>query len=368
MYVSGSDARRPRFAWYFLLLVAVQVCSVLHPEPAAASRLPCTIRGTNGDDVLRGTPRDDVICGGRGGDVLFGGGGRDVLRGGRGNDVIFGEGGADTLSAGPGTADVLRGGRGWDTLNARDGSPFDVLRGGRGTNLCIADAEDHRRGCDHPLVAGDAKAVPILTYHVIGDRPEGAPFPDLYVPVRVFAGQMNQLARLGDHVVTLQEVYDHWHGAPLPSRPVVVSFDDGFRNQYTQALPILHRHAWAGTLNLVLKHLHEGTYGLGPRQVRRMIAAGWEVDSHTLTHAYLPGLTGMQLEREVSGSRHALHALFNVPVNFLCYPYGAYNTAVVTATRRAGYKGATTTDPGLATPTNPYTIPRIHVTAATTFG
>src|SRR5689334_5101520 len=46
MYVSGSDARRPRFAWYFLLLVAVQVCSVLHPEPAAASRLPCTIRGT----------------------------------------------------------------------------------------------------------------------------------------------------------------------------------------------------------------------------------------------------------------------------------------------------------------------------------
>lgn len=300
--------------------------------------------------------------------MSFGGRGRDVLRGGRGRDILYGQEGADALYAGPGRGDELHGEQGNDYLDARDGVPFDLLRGGQGENMCVADAEDHRRGCRHPLVASLGEAVPILLYHVIGDRPPGAPFSQLYVPASVFAAQMNELAHLGDHVVTLQELYDHWHGAPLPSKPVVVSFDDGFRNQYTRALPTLHRHGWAGTLNLTLAHLHEGTYGLGPREVARMIGDGWEVDSHTLTHPNLPSLSPTQLQHEVAGSRHELHALFGVPVNFFCYPGGAYNETVIAATESAGYAGATTTNPGNATPANLYTMARIHVTAATTFG
>jgi peptidoglycan/xylan/chitin deacetylase (PgdA/CDA1 family) len=334
----------------------------------AASRPACTIRGSSGNDVLRGTLGNDVICGGRGNDVLFGGGGNDVLRGGRGNDVLYGQDGADLLYAGLGPVDVLHAGAGDDYLDARDRAPFDRLDGGRGKNLCVADAEDHRRECRHPLVASDAEPVPILLYHVISDRPPGAPFPELYVPPRIFAAQMDELARLGDHIVTLQEVYDHWRGAPLPPHPVVVSFDDGFRNQYTKALPILRRHGWVGTLNMILMHLHEGTYGLGPREVRHMLSGGWEVDSHTFTHPYLPGLGPTQLQNEVVGSRHALHVLFGIPVNFFCYPYGAYDAAVLAATRRAGYLGATTTKPGDATPADPYALPRIRITAATTFG
>jgi len=343
------------------------------PRPTAptlaAARAPCTIIGTSGPDLLRGTPGDDVICGLQGNDTIYGGGGRDVLRGGRGSDILYGQDGADALYAGRGRGDELHGARGNDYLDARDERPFDLLRGGEGENMCIADAEDHRRGCRHPLVARMAEAVPILLYHVIGDRPPGAPFPQLYVPAGVFAAQMNELAHLGNHVVTLQELYDHWRGAPLPSHAVVVSFDDGFRNQYTRALPVLRRHGWVGTLNLILAHLHEGTYGLGPREVAHMIDDGWEVDSHTLTHRNLTGLDPSQLQREVAGSRHAIHALFGIPVNFFCYPGGAYNSAVIAAAEAAGYSGATTTNPGNATPFDgPYTLPRIHVTAATTFG
>jgi peptidoglycan/xylan/chitin deacetylase (PgdA/CDA1 family) len=130
----------------------------------------------------------------------------------------------------------------------------------------------------------------------------------------------------------------------------------------------MHRHGWVGTLNLILAHLHEGTYGLGPRGVGRMIDDGWEVDSHTLTHANLPSLDAVQLKREVAGSRHELHTLFAIPVNFFCYPYGAYNTTVIAATEVAGYMGATTTNPGDATPADLYTMARIHVLATTRFG
>ena len=83
-----------------------------------------------------------------------------------------------------------------------------------------------------------------------------------------------------------------------------------------------------------------------------MIDDGWEVDSHTLTHPNLTSLGPTQLASEVGGSRHELHALFGIPVNFFCYPGGAYNATVIAATERAGYAGATTTNPGNATPRN----------------
>ena len=74
---------------------------------------------------------------------------------------------------------MLHGARRNDYLDARDGAPFDLLRGGQGENVCVADAEDHRRGCRHPVVTRPGEAVPILLYHIIGDRPPGAPFPQL---------------------------------------------------------------------------------------------------------------------------------------------------------------------------------------------
>ena len=195
--------------------------------------------------------------------------------------------------------------------------------------------------------------------HVPRDRQTTgrAPYPDLYVPKRAFTDQMRGLAARGFHVVTLQEAYDYWHGAPLPSKPVVVSFDDGFRNHYTAAYPILAQFGWSGTLNLAISHLHEGSYGLNRREVAAMIRGGWEIDSHTMTHADLPGLSESQLWREVAGSRTYLRRTFAIPVNFLAYPFGAYSSSVIASTIRAGYAGATTTNTGWATPTSPYTLP-----------
>jgi peptidoglycan/xylan/chitin deacetylase (PgdA/CDA1 family) len=335
------------------------------PAYADAARHPCTLTGTPGPDVLIGTPGPDVLCGLGGRDILDGGGGNDILRGGPGRDTLHGRGGDDKLKAGRGRGDVARGGRGQDTLDVRDGQPFDTIDGSRGTDMCIADAEDRRHGCAHPLVADHATPIPILMYHVIAKRPSGAPYPDLYVPKRTFATQMRNLAARGFHAVTLQEAYDYWHGAPIPSKPIVVSFDDGFRNHYTAAYPSMAQFGWSGTLNLAISHLHEGSYGLNKREVAAMIRGGWEVDSHTMTHANLPGLGPSALRREVAGSRSYLQRAFHIPANFLCYPYGAYSSGVIAAAIRAGYIGATTTNAGQATPASPYTLARIRITAGT---
>jgi peptidoglycan/xylan/chitin deacetylase (PgdA/CDA1 family) len=198
-------------------------------------------------------------------------------------------------------------------------------------------------------------------YHVIADPRDGAPYPQLFVRAADFAGQMRWLARHGYHPVTLRAVWDHWHrGAPLPSKPIVVSFDDGYRSVAHAALPPMRERGWPGVLNLTVKNLRVAG-GLSERQVRRLIAAGWEVDAHTVTHADLTTLGERELAYEIAGSRRRLRQRFDAPVDFFCYPGGRYDAGVIAAVRRAGFLGATTTLEGLAEPTKPYELQRVRV-------
>jgi hypothetical protein len=204
--------------------------------------------------------------------------------------------------------------------------------------------------------------VPVLMYHVIGTPPPGAPYPELFVSRGLFAAQMAALARAGYHAVTLDRVWRAWHGrAPLPPRPIVLSFDDGYRGDYGAAMPILRRRGWPGVLNLLVANLHRHGWGIKTWQVRRMIRNGWEVDSHTLTHPDLATVSAGQLWQEVHRSRVVLRGLFHVPVRFFCYPSGAFDAAVIGAVRRAGYLGATTEIPGLARRSQAYTLARVRV-------
>lgn len=207
--------------------------------------------------------------------------------------------------------------------------------------------------------------VPILMYHVIARPRPAAPFPGLYVTPALFRAQVRTLARLGYRAVTLQAVYDAWHGlGVLPRRPIVLSFDDGYRSQFTVAAAALRRLRWPGVLNLVVAHLRRGASGLSTAMVRRMIAWGWEIDSHTLTHPDLTTLGPAALRHEVEGSRIALRHRFHVAAAFFCYPSGRFDAAVVAAVRRAGYLGATTTQPGFASPRDGmFTLHRIRVGA-----
>jgi peptidoglycan/xylan/chitin deacetylase (PgdA/CDA1 family) len=208
---------------------------------------------------------------------------------------------------------------------------------------------------------GMHQPVPILMYHVISAPPAGAAYPELYVRPSDFAGQMEWLARHGYRAVTLRQAYDAWTGgATLPRRPVVVSFDDGYLSDYTQAFPVLRAHRWPGVLDLEVQFLRPAG-GLRPWRVRNLIAAGWELDSHTISHPDLTTLDDARLWQEVDGSRIALERRFHVPVDFFCYPDGRYDARVVEAVRRAGYLGATTTNYGLARPPGYFTLDRVRV-------
>jgi peptidoglycan/xylan/chitin deacetylase (PgdA/CDA1 family) len=199
--------------------------------------------------------------------------------------------------------------------------------------------------------------VPILEYHVLG-KPEGeVPYPELYVSRPDFRRQLEWLDQNGYQAVTLEQVEEAWfEGGTLPPKPVVLSFDDGYRPQFTFALPQLRKHGWAGVLNLKA----EGS-DLYESNVKAMIAAGWELAAHTIHHLDLTELDSEQLTEEVAGSRQILRREYGVPVKDFCYPAGQFNQTVIAAVEAAGYAGATTEIPGYATRESPYELPRFEI-------
>ncbi|HEX4484181.1 MAG TPA: polysaccharide deacetylase family protein [Solirubrobacteraceae bacterium] len=213
-----------------------------------------------------------------------------------------------------------------------------------------------------------ADAVPILMYHVIAPAPAGAPFPGLYVTPQDFSAQMHALERAGWTAVTQDQVQAYWRsGISLPrGKPIVVSFDNGYQSQYTQALPVLRSLGWAGEENIQLTGLPPSQGGLSRRQVRGLLAAGWELDTQGISHADLITLDATQLREQTAGARRTLQRRYGVPVDWFCYPSGHYDAAVVAAVKAAGFVGATTVVPGWARPSGDrYRLPRLRVLGGT---
>ena len=207
----------------------------------------------------------------------------------------------------------------------------------------------------------DTAPVPILEYHVLGNPIPGAPYPQLFVTRPNFDQEMNWLNKHGYQAVTLDEVEKAWyHGGTLPAKPVVLSFDDGYRPQYTFALPELRRHGWPGLLDLKA----QGS-DLYTSNVKAMIAAGWELAAHTIHHLDLTTLDPAQVKLEVAGSRAILRRKYQVPVDNFCYPAGRFDSAVVAAVKAAGYVGATTEIPGDASRGKPYELDRFEILGST---
>lgn len=249
---------------------------------------------------------------------------------------------------------------------ALEGSSGDSARSPREarTAAARAGAGKVRNASPRPGWKPYAAPVPILEYHVLGPAPADAPYPELYVTRPDFHRQTSWLQDHGYEAVTLEAVERAWyHGGTLPPKPVVLQFDDGYRPDFTYALPELRSHGWPGVLNLKA----EGS-DLYTSNVEAMIDAGWELAAHTINHLDLTTLGAAELEEEVAGSRRILRREYGVSVNNFCYPAGRFDSTVIAAVEAAGYTGATTEIPGYAERDEPYELARFEILGSTGVG
>jgi peptidoglycan/xylan/chitin deacetylase (PgdA/CDA1 family) len=214
---------------------------------------------------------------------------------------------------------------------------------------------------DGPPLSIHDRAVPILMYHVIKAPAPGAPYPGLWVAKGTFASHMQTLAANGYCGVTLDQLWEYWRtGIRLPHHPVVITFDDGYNSVITNAFPVLRKLRWPAVLNLEVRGLHEAG-DLTEQDIRTLIAAGWELDSHTIDHIDVSKASSSQLRHEIGDSRRQLQSKFGVPVDFFAYPSGRYSDNAIRAVRAAGYRSAVTTMYGLAKRGDPYRLARVRV-------
>jgi peptidoglycan/xylan/chitin deacetylase (PgdA/CDA1 family) len=205
--------------------------------------------------------------------------------------------------------------------------------------------------------------VPVLTYHQIRNwQPTDSPAARrLITPPRVFAAQMDAMAHAGYATITGTRLVEHLlHGAPLPPKPVAVTFDDASQGQYTNALPILRHHRFVATFFVMTVVLDKPRW-LSRVQVRRLDRLGMTIGAHTWDHQPVPDYRGGDWRVQLRRPAQELGRLVGHPVRLFAYPYGRWTRAAFPKLRQAGYVAAfQLVDP--IDPTGPrWTIRRIMV-------
>lgn len=181
---------------------------------------------------------------------------------------------------------------------------------------------------------------PILLYH----RIDTSPYPSrYYVTPEDFESHMQMLHDWGYTSIPLSLLVQAiTQGAPLPPRPVVLTFDDGDISVYTHAWPIMQKFGYTGVIYIVGNRLQADGY-MNAEQIRQLADAGWEVGSHSMSHADLTKVHGKDrntLVWETKQSRLDLEAAIGVPVKTFAYPFGLMDDAVGRAVKNAGYESA----------------------------
>ena len=195
-----------------------------------------------------------------------------------------------------------------------------------------------------PLGAPTIK-LPILMYHYIRRPPSMR--TDLLgyrlsVAPEVFQMQLDWLYAHGYHAVNFNDVRDYFAGIrPLPPRPVVITLDDGYRDLYTTAYPMLMAHRFTAVAYIVTSFVGQPRY-VSRDQILEMDRAGIQIASHTIDHADLARASFGSALYQVAQSKQWLEKLVGHPVLDFAYPSGKFNPSAVAAVKQAGYDTAVT--------------------------
>jgi peptidoglycan/xylan/chitin deacetylase (PgdA/CDA1 family) len=202
-----------------------------------------------------------------------------------------------------------------------------------------------------PTPARHQVYAPILLYHHVGSdnfEQDGISDSRFNVTTDDFDAQMNWLSQLGYQTVRTAAITDAMYGhGTLPARPIVISFDDGWEDQYQNAFPILRAHGMTGAF-FIPSTYPDGKGFVTWAQIQEMATAGMEIGSHSRTHPHLPKITEEQAWQEIRMSKVEMEKKLQVTVDAFSFPYGEMGEhgTLPTLVSRALYKAAVGVEAG----------------------
>ena len=208
----------------------------------------------------------------------------------------------------------------------------------------------------------EPEGFPILEYHQVTDEKLDPVFEVYNVPPAEFSAQLDFLQSEGYTTITLQDFMRAVHGkATLPEKPIVLTFDDGYTDNYTTMLPILEAHKMTAVVYVITNEVGKKNY-MSLDQLKDMQRRGVEIGSHTSDHLALTSLDAETQLRQIRDSKRFLEWSGLATIYSLSYPNGAFNDEITEILRREQYLTAVTGDAGLNTlETNPYKLYRVNV-------
>jgi peptidoglycan/xylan/chitin deacetylase (PgdA/CDA1 family) len=217
--------------------------------------------------------------------------------------------------------------------------------------------------------------IPVLMYHRVCPNTEWRE-SDWSVTAGTFEKHLRFLKEHGYSAATLDDLLDQPFDHMLVSssrKPVVITLDDGYLDNYTTAFPLLQKYGFTATLFVVTDFLRRANWWDGedsmgkaplmePKHMREMMAYGMQFGSHTVSHPKLCELDDKSVERELKESRLTLEDVLSAPVKHFAYPYGSVDERVKRIVARTGYKSACAVNSGpLHFDEDPYEIRRVLV-------
>jgi len=179
--------------------------------------------------------------------------------------------------------------------------------------------------------------VPILLYHHIDASPSHSQY---YISPEVFESQMKLLRNWGYETVTTEMLVQAINtGADLPPHPILITFDDGNLDNFTEAFPIMRKYGLDGVLYVVGNYIGAPGY-MDAEQIKEMSRAGWEIGSHGMNHPDLAAIDSQTQNYEIFKSRTFLEDKLGLPILTFAYPFGISTCGVNDKVYTAGYIAA----------------------------
>ncbi|MEK8130126.1 polysaccharide deacetylase family protein [Paenibacillus filicis] len=203
-------------------------------------------------------------------------------------------------------------------------------------------------------------SIPVLNYHSIGKKPGST----LVLDPELLAAQMDYLDREGYTPLTLSDfMLVLEHKLEKPDKPVLLTFDDGYMDNYELAMPILQRYNFPATLFMSPGSVGQPDY-LTWEQAKEMKEAGWDIQPHGMTHPRLSKLSAAKQRLEITEASRLIEEELGVKSLVFCYPYGDFNNDTLAILKEEGFKYAFTIEQGLTTSRqHPLQLKRIYVNA-----
>jgi len=185
------------------------------------------------------------------------------------------------------------------------------------------------------------QGVPVLLYHSVAYEKNNP----VRIPAEKLDEELKYLKDNGYYTITMDDLYSYLtNNTPVPKKSVVLTFDDGYADNYTAMFPIMKKYGFRATIFVIIAYIDKSPNYLTAAQLKEMQAYGMDIGSHTVDHNKLIELPKDQQLQELIDSKAFLQTLLDKKINYIAYPYGSYNKDTVEYAKEAGYTMAFTTD------------------------